>query len=102
MAQVDYIIVRNTWRNSVINVESYKTFSSAFTDYKVVSIQIPLSLRAPKLRGVKYDWKTFSTTPHLQKNCEIEVRNRFQLLQKEEVPTDRYERFVQMNEETKH
>ena len=104
MAQVDTILVRNNWHNSAMNAESYKTFSSVFTDHRVVSIKIPLSLRAPKLRGnkVKYDWKAFSTTPDLQMNCEIEVRNRFQLLQKDEDPTDCYERFVQTNEETKH
>ena len=50
---------------------------------------------------MKNNRKVFSTTPELLNNYEIEVRNRFQLLQEDEDLTARYERFVQANEDAK-
>ena len=56
--QLDYILVRRRWRNSILNAEPYSTFDSVGSDDRVVSMKVRLSLRVPKpsLR-IRYDWK---------------------------------------------
>ncbi|ELT96954.1 hypothetical protein CAPTEDRAFT_106046, partial [Capitella teleta] len=46
--QLDYILVRRKWRNSVLNAEPYSSFCSVGSDHRVVSMKVRLSLRAPK------------------------------------------------------
>ena len=45
LSQIDYIIVRNNWKNSVCNSQSYSSFSSY---HRVISCYISLSLRSSK------------------------------------------------------
>ncbi|KAJ8366611.1 hypothetical protein AAFF_G00348450 [Aldrovandia affinis] len=45
---IDYILVRQKWRNSILNAEPYSTFSSVGSDHRVVSMRVRLSLRVPK------------------------------------------------------
>ena len=47
-AQIDYLIFRKKWRNSVRDSRSYSTFSSVGSDHRVVSATVKLSLRASK------------------------------------------------------
>ena len=47
---------------------------------------------------VKYDWKKFSESPDLQQEYTVEVRNRFQILEDEDL-TEGYQRFVEANKE---
>ncbi|KAJ8351146.1 hypothetical protein SKAU_G00226220 [Synaphobranchus kaupii] len=95
LRQLDYILVRRKWRNSVTNAEPYSTFSTVGSDHRVVSMRVRLSLRVPKpsLR-IWHDWKTFSVSPDLQARYTVEVRNRFQMLDVEEGPNAMYDRFV--------
>jgi len=98
--QLDYILVRRKWRNSVLNAESYNTFCTVGSDHRVVSMKVRLSLRVSKhCQQTRYDWKKFSERSDLHQQYTVEVRNRFQLLEEEEDPTDMYQRFVDANRE---
>ena len=96
--QLDYILVRKKWRNSVLNTEAYNTFASVGSDHRIVSARIRLSLRKSKTlpRKKQYDWKAITTDKDLQAKFSIEVHNRFQPLQKEEeTATEKYTRFIE-------
>ncbi|XP_030839582.1 uncharacterized protein LOC115923289 [Strongylocentrotus purpuratus] len=100
--QLDYILIRKKWRNSLNNVEAYSIFASVGSDHRIVSARVRLSLRKSKTlaKGKQHDWKLLSTDNHLQKLYSIEVRNRFQPLEKEEESaTERYERFITAHKE---
>ena len=78
-SQIEYTIIRKKWRNSLLNVEPYNSFTSIGSDHRFVSARIRLSLQAngkipPKHE--KLDWSVFSTYPNMQDNYSIEVRNR--------------------------
>ena len=97
--QLDYILVRQKWRNSVLNAEPYNTFSSVGSDHRVVSMRVRLSLRVPKPSPkIRHDWKAFAADPDLQARYTVEVRNRFQLLDMGAEPSSEYSRFVEANE----
>ena len=57
-SQVDYIMVRNKWRNSTKNCEAYNSFSSIGSDNRILTAKIKLSLIATKLQKSQpiYDW----------------------------------------------
>ena len=42
--QLDYILIRKKWRNSITNVEAYSTFSSIGSD-RIISSKVRLSIR---------------------------------------------------------
>ena len=99
--QVDYILIRNKWKNSVKNCEAYNTFSSVGSDHRILTATLKLSLRVTKKqpRGNVYDW-TALRNPDLQRAYTIAVRNRFEGLSVEgESVTDSYQHFIQANEE---
>jgi len=65
--QMDYILVRKKWRNSVLNSEAYSSFNTTKSDHRMVSIKVRLSLRVTKTSPrTKYNWKEFSENRHLQ------------------------------------
>ena len=83
-AQLDYILFRKKWRNSVKNSRSYSSFSSTGSDHRIVSSTIKLSLRSSK-RSIPHpmktiDWKKVSQDKDLCKEFAITVHNRFQSL----------------------
>ncbi|ELU18633.1 hypothetical protein CAPTEDRAFT_209188 [Capitella teleta] len=95
--QLDYILVRKKWRNSVLNAEPYHTFCTVGSDHRVVSMRVRPSLRVPKpIHKVRYDWKLFSASDELQKQYTVEVKNRFEVLEIEDA-NERYQRFVEAN-----
>ncbi|XP_072017053.1 uncharacterized protein [Amphiura filiformis] len=94
--QLDYVLIRKKWKNSLLNAEAYSTFSSVGSDHRIVSARIRLSLRKSKALSRKkhYDWKVLCNNK-LQQQYTIEVRNRFQPLEDiNENATERYERFI--------
>jgi hypothetical protein len=100
LRQLDYIIVRRKWRNSVQNAEAYSTFSTVGSDHRVVGARIRLSLRTSKVtKKIKYDWKQFSSDSELQEKYTVLVKNKFQVLAGESNGT-KYEKFAQANKET--
>ncbi|XP_056102439.1 craniofacial development protein 2-like [Rhinichthys klamathensis goyatoka] len=100
LRQLDYILVRKKWRNSIMNAEPYSTFSSVGSDHRVVSMRVRLSLRAPKPSPkIRYNWKAFSSDPGLLTRYTEEVRRRFQQLDRGAEASSEYRRFVTVNEE---
>jgi len=103
--QLDYILIRKKWRNSVVNSEAYSTFASTGSDHRIVSSKIRLSLRAnvkSPPRRITYDWSFFKGNPQMQANYTVEVKNRFEALQDREDEMDvtkKYECFVKANAE---
>lgn len=102
--QLDYILCKRKWRNSVKNVEAYGTFESVGSDHRVVVAGIKLSLRSnakqPESRA-RYDWEQFRCNPELQQKYSVTIRNRFEALTyNQEDAAQRYEAFVKANEET--
>ena len=98
--QLDYIIVRQKWRNSVHNSQAFNSFKSVGSDHRVVIAKIKLSLRTSiSKRSVNYDWDAFQADHHIQmRYADDEVRNRFQGLVNEEDITEKYERFIKANQ----
>ena len=97
--QLDYILVRKKWRNSVHNAEAYSSFSTVGSDHRVVTAELQLSLRTAKhARKIRYDWQRFSASPEIQENYTVAVKNRFQVLE-EDNNEERYEKFVTANKE---
>ena len=107
-AQIDYILVRKKWQDSVSDSRSYSSFSSVGTDHRIVSASIKLSLRASKkaiadpMKSI--DWKKVSSGPKLSSEYSIKVFNRFQELSVEcgASPDDieaTYSNIVKANEE---
>ena len=100
--QLDYILVRRKWKNSLLNAEAYSTFAGVGSDHRIVSARIRLSLRKSKTlpKRKQYDWKALSSDRDLQNRYSVEVRNRFPPLEDtEETATERYERFINANKE---
>ena len=94
--QLDYILRRNKWRNSITNVEANSTFSSIGSDHRIVSSKVRLSLRANRKklpRKLRYNWPLFKYDMSLQEKYAIEIKNRF-ILQGDEDISDTYERFI--------
>ena len=96
LRQLDYILVRRKWRNSVQNAEAY-TSSTVVSDHRVVSARIQLSLRTAKtVRKVRFDWKKFSDSPDIQAAYTVAVKSRFQVLAEDDNGTS-YEKFIEAN-----
>ena len=65
--QLDYILTRRKWRNSVLHAESYNLFNKVKSDHRVISMKVRLSLSVLKQnKQTRYDCKVFSTRPDLQ------------------------------------
>ena len=70
-AQLDYLIFRKKWSNSVKNSRAYSSFSSVGFDHRIVSSTIKLSLCSSKktqfhlIKAI--DWKEVSTNPKISK-----------------------------------
>ena len=83
-AQLDYLIFRKKWRNSVNDSRSYSSFSTVGSDHRVVSASVKLSLRKSKsamphpMKAI--DWKEVSSNPPISQQFVLEVHNRFQAL----------------------
>ena len=73
-AQIDYIIVRRKWRNSVLNCEAYSSFASVGSDHRVVSAKIRLSLtsncKATPKRTI-YNWRNLAGTKECSKGSAL-------------------------------
>ena len=84
--QIDYVLVRKKWKNSIMNCQAYLSFSSVGSDHRVVSCTIRLSLRQSKkpIRNPmkEIDWKYVYATPEVSSAFTLEVRNRFDALAK--------------------
>ena len=82
--QIDYIIVRKKWSNSVRDCQSYSSFSTVRSDHRVVSATICLSLRVskrPQQNPIKdIDWPQVISDKSLASTYTIAVKNKFESL----------------------
>ena len=102
-SQIDFLLMRNKWRNSVHNSQAYFSFSSVGLDHRIVSAKISLSLRSSKkskpnpMKNI--DWQQVSRSSELSSAYAIEVRNRYDLLS---LPNDdvetKYQNLIDANE----
>ena len=89
-SQIDFILVRRKWRNSVLNTEPYNYFSPLGSDHRLVMSEVRVSLRKSKAkpRRILYDWEAFKKDQELQMRYTVEVRNRFSALCEEDEDYD--------------
>ena len=94
-AQLDYLIFRKKWKNSVKNSRSYSSFSSVGSDHRIVSSKVKLSLRSSKKAKPHpmklIDWKAVSSNSVLSKQFPLDVFNKFQSLSTSEINADNIE-----------
>ena len=87
-AQIDYILYRKKWRNSIKDSRSYSSFASVGSDHRIVSSSIRLSLRASKKAKPHpmktLDWREVSSNSNLASLFTVAVMNRFQALSQNE------------------
>ena len=98
--QLDYILARRKWRDSILNAEAYNSLEALGSDHRLVTAKIRLSLRMPKqkTKRVSFDWRQLTSNPDLQEKYSIEVRNRFAPLASDtEDPTEAYQLFIDAN-----
>jgi len=94
-AQIDYLIFRKKWRNSVKNSRSYSSFSTVGSDHRIVSSSVKLSLRSSKKAKPHpmktIDWKTVSANSTISKQFSLDVFNKFSSLSTCDVSSDNIE-----------
>ncbi|XP_029633834.1 craniofacial development protein 2-like [Octopus sinensis] len=99
-AQIDYLIFRKKWRNSVKDLRSYSSFSSVGSDHRIVSATVKLSLRSSKKtkpHPIKMiDWEEVLSNPDMSKQFTIEVYNKFQSLSTSEIDAENIEEMKEM------
>ena len=94
-AQLDYILYRKKWRNSVRDARSYSSFSSVGSDHRIVSSTVKLSLRVSKqskphpMKSI--DWKEVSSNPVLSKEFSLSVFNKFSVLSSDDINSNNIE-----------
>jgi len=85
-AQLDYILVRRKWANSIQNVEAYNTFKTVGSDHRVITAKVQLSLRAPNVKknaSRSLNFRALHQNQQLQEMYAVEVFNHFDALNQE-------------------
>lgn len=75
VVQLDYILAKRKWQNSIKNCRAYNSFQSVGSDHKIVSCRCQISYRqskAPVKDPVKMvDWKRVTADPKLCEDYSI-------------------------------
>ena len=83
-AQLDYIICRSKWRNSIKDSRAFSSFSSVGSDHRIVSASIKLSLRvskrSPKDPMKTINWRKVMADSDVSSKYCVDVYNRFESL----------------------
>ena len=80
------MLINNKWKNSAKNTEAYNLFASAYSDHRIVTTRIRLSLRSNKTKTQsvpQYDWSSLKNDPDVRDQYITTVRNRFEALSTE-------------------
>ncbi|CAH1244346.1 Hypp7272 [Branchiostoma lanceolatum] len=74
--QLDHVLIRRKWRNSMLNVEAYNSFASVGSDHRIVSARARLSLRKKKAepRKKQYDWELFRSRRDIQEQYTVDKK----------------------------
>ena len=82
--QIDYILWRKKWINSVKNCHAYNTMSAVGSDHRIVTCFAKISYRINKKPASdplsKVDWKVLTRSPDLRYEYAVEVTNRYEAL----------------------
>lgn len=81
-AQLDHILINRKWLNSIRNARAYNTVE-LHSDNRIVSLRMSISLRAPKnnkCQRITYDWVKLKNNCSLQSQFNIEMQNRYDIL----------------------
>jgi exonuclease III len=94
-AQLDYILIRKKWINSVRNSRAYSSFCGVLSDHRIVSTKINLSLRCSKKPPIhpmkQIDWVRVGKDNSLSTQYALDVFNRFsELCSDDASPTDKH------------
>ena len=86
------------------NGEACSSFSSLFSDHRVVianvSLRLPKSKPVTSTKAVRYIWSDLATDENIQARYAVEVKNRFQALKNVlDQSTSDYDKFVQSSAE---
>ena len=98
-AQIDYVFINKKWKNSAMNCEVYSSFEDVFSDHRIVTAKLRLSLRKNATRTTTtkhYDWALLNNRD-IRDKYVLELTNRFEALQEKTekgTPNDEYENFV--------
>ena len=99
-AQLDFLIINKKWKNSAKDCRAFNSFEGVKSDHRVVSAKIRLTLRANKPKSSRYppyDRSSLRTNPVITNTFTIQLRNRFNALQQEEIgssPNNTYNNFI--------
>ena len=99
-AQLDYLIINKKWKNSAKDCRAFNSFEGVKSDHRVVSAKIRLTLRANKPKSSHnppYDLSSLRTNPVITNSFTIQLKNRFNALQQEEIgssPNNTYNNFI--------
>ena len=76
--QVDYILIRNKWKNSVKNCEAYSNFSSIGSEHRIITVNIRISLRynVTQKKRINYDWSMLRD-PKICKEYSKQVKHTY-------------------------
>ena len=98
--QLDHILINNKWKNSLRNCRAYNLVELD-ADHRIVSIRLVCSLRTSRAKPCKrpkFNWKKLQDAA----TKELELSNRFDVLQCNNMSTpitERYESFENAVEE---
>ena len=79
-AQIDYVLINKKWKNSAMNCEPYSSFEGVFSDHRIVTAKIRLSLRKKAKRTATtkhYGWALLNNRD-IRDKYVLELRNRFE------------------------
>ena len=106
MVQLDYILAKKKWRNSIKDSYAYNTFDSIGSSHRIVTCKGQISYRKSKppekdpMRLI--DSKTTALDNDQQKHYAVTVYNRFQTLMNESTDLlceSRYNNLIKANNE---
>ena len=81
-ALLNYVLVRNKWRNSVKDTRTTSSFNSIGSDHRAVLSKLRLSLRKKQQppKKVLYELEPLGKDPDLREAFSVSVQNRFEAL----------------------
>ena len=97
--QVDYILIRRKWKNSLHNCEANNSFSSVGSDHRILTAKLKLILRknSTQAKKTQYDWSILKNKDASTEYSKA-VREKCNELQSENTTvTELYENFIEAN-----
>ena len=89
-AQLDHILIRSKWVNSLRNCRSYSSVE-VDSDHCIPTANIKLSLKKNnqnKSKKIRYDWEKLRYDRHIQQSYAVEVKNQFAALHNDNTTTN--------------